>query len=94
MSGMRWIGWGSLVAIANGRFNVIRPHVGGHVLVRGQLRASDMGRCFGKAAYKRVEYRASFPHHSRLHSKWGKHERRWRPYVGDSGDICRSSKLA
>jgi hypothetical protein len=94
MGRMRWIGWGSPVAIANGEYNVIRPHVGGHVGVRGQLRASDLGRCFGRIAYRRVEFRAFYPRHTSLYRKWGKHERRWRPYVRSNGNVCRSSNLA
>jgi hypothetical protein len=79
------------MAYGHGRFNVIRPS-GGHAFVRGELRAENLGRCFGLRAYRRVDYRVYFRSGTALFRRYGKDNGRWAPYVGLDGDVCRATK--
>lgn len=95
LSNARWSGWGSPVAIAHGRYDVINPGPrAGHVLVPGELRAYDLGPCLGRTAYRKVEYRAAYPVGTAMYRRWGPAEHQWKPYVGHGGDVCRSTSTS
>jgi hypothetical protein len=56
---IKWSGWGDPSAIGYGLNPIFKPH-GGYYRkpARVELRATDLGKCGGRAAYTRLEIRA------------------------------------
>lgn len=76
---LHWRGWGAQRAYAHGKTSWYTS-TGTH-RVRDELRASDLGSCFGKPAYRRLyerDRKVSSPHRYS----------RWFPWLGRRGNIC------
>jgi hypothetical protein len=93
-SRVSWSGWGQPRAYGHGVSLIFHPH-GGHVEVRGELRASRLGTCHGRLAYEHVDYRLFYVRGTDLYRSYGVTSGRWFPYgfSDDHGNICRASKV-
>jgi hypothetical protein len=79
---IRWHGWGSTTAYGSGQTYAFKPR-GGYYRseVHMRLRASDLGICRGKWAYRRLYYRLQTKPN-------GKIQQRWHPWTRRDGNIC------
>jgi hypothetical protein len=91
---VRWSSWGQPTAYGHGVSVIFAPQ-GGHVEVRGELRASLLGQCHGRRAYEHVDYRLFFVRGTNLYRHYGKTSGQWYPYgfPQDHGNVCRASRV-
>jgi hypothetical protein len=84
VSGIRWQRWGAESAFGWGKTSIFKPNGGYYPnLVRAELRATDIGRCFGRGplAYMRL--------YARVPSRPGGPLGKWFPWTG-TGNICKA----
>jgi hypothetical protein len=80
---LRWSHWGRGKAFAVGKTYTYKPHGGYYGReVKDRLRASDLGRCHHKLAYKRLYYRVQTKPGGRI-------QKHWHPWATKRGNVCR-----
>jgi hypothetical protein len=79
---LRWRSWGAARSEANGKRYWFRPH-GGYYRhpVRAEVRASDLGKCHGEWAYRKLFIRQATKPGAPIMT-------RWRPWWPPHGGIC------
>jgi hypothetical protein len=84
VSDIRWQRWGQKSAFGWGKTSIFKPNGGYYPrLVRAELRATDIGRCFGRGplAYMRL--------YARVPARPGGPLGKWFPWTG-TGNICKA----
>jgi hypothetical protein len=79
---LRWTHWGHKKAFGKGKTFVNKPQGGFYrrpATIR--LRASDLGMCHRKLAYKKLYYRVA-------KKPGGRIQKHWHPWAVKGGDIC------
>jgi hypothetical protein len=79
---LNWRGWGQATAYGAGKRHAFKPHGGNYTHgVRDELRASDLGMCHGRLAYRKL--------YSRQAKRPGGPMTHWRTWtVQHHGRIC------
>jgi hypothetical protein len=87
---VRWSDWGRPVTYGHGSTLLFWPR-GGHVEVAAEIKATDLGTCHGKAAYRHVEERLLLTPGTRKYRAFATHGAlQWRSYglPGTHGQAC------
>jgi hypothetical protein len=80
---LTWVKWGAAKAYGNGKTYTFKPHGGYYKQeVKMKLRASDLGACHGKLAYRHLYYREQV-------KPGGTVQLHWHPWTNPHGDICK-----
>jgi hypothetical protein len=80
---LSWTHWGDAKTYGLGKTYTYKPHGGYYPHeVRMRLRASDLGSCHGKRAYRSLYYREQT-------KPGGEIERHWLPWGSTHGNICK-----